>query len=47
MVAASRHVTATGGGSIRKFVQTARRPRTIHIRACGQLLNAEDRSRET
>jgi len=24
------------------FVQTARRPRTVHIRACGQLLNAED-----
>jgi Transposase DDE domain len=41
-LAISRHIEAQTGWSIRKFVRTARRYRTIQIRAGTQTLTAED-----
>jgi hypothetical protein len=41
-LAVSRFVEARTGWTIRKFVHTARRYRTIQINAGGQLLTAED-----
>ncbi|MDT3446867.1 IS1634 family transposase [Pseudofrankia sp. BMG5.37] len=41
-LAVVRHVEERTGWSIRKFVRTARRYRTIQIRAGGQILTAED-----
>jgi len=41
-LAVSRHIEGQTGWSIRRFVQTARRYRTITIRAGTQLLTAED-----
>ena len=41
-LAVSRLVEDRTGWSIRKFVQTTRRYRTVKIRAAGQLLTASD-----
>jgi hypothetical protein len=41
-LAVSRLIEDRTGWSIRKFVRTARRYRTVHIRAGQQLLTAED-----
>jgi transposase len=41
-LAVSRFVEDRTGWSIRKFVRTARRYRTVHIRASAQLLTAQD-----
>ena len=41
-LAVSRLVEDRTGWSIRKFVQTTRRYRTVQIRAAGQLLTAAD-----
>jgi hypothetical protein len=41
-LAVSRLVEDRTGWSIRRFVQTSRRYRTIQINAAGQLLTAED-----
>jgi len=41
-LAVTRLIEARTGWSIKKFIQTARRYRTIHIRAGQQLLTAED-----
>ena len=41
-LAVSRHIESQTGWSIRKFVRTARRYRTIQIRAGTQILTAED-----
>ena len=41
-IAVTRHVEAQTGWSIRRFVQTARRYRTVEIRAGQHLLTAED-----
>jgi hypothetical protein len=41
-VAVSRLIEDRTGWSIRKFVRTARRYRTVHIRAGQQLLTTED-----
>ena len=41
-LAVSRHIEAETGWSIRRFVRTARRYRTVTIRAGTQLLTAED-----
>jgi len=41
-LAVSRFVEERTGWSIKKFVRTARRYRTVHIRAGQQILTAED-----
>jgi hypothetical protein len=41
-LAVSRHIESQTGWSIRKFVRTARRYRTIQIRSGTQILTAED-----
>lgn len=41
-LAITHHVQARTGWSIKRFVRTARRYRTVHIRAGSQLLTAED-----
>ena len=41
-LAVSRFVGTRTGYSIRKFVQTTRRYRTVQINASGQLLTAQD-----
>jgi transposase len=41
-LAVSRFIEERTGWSIRKFVRTARRYRTVHIRAGAQILTAED-----
>jgi hypothetical protein len=46
-LAVSRVVEDRTGWSIRKFVQTARRYRTVQIHAAGQLLTAKTRSPTT
>ena len=42
-LAVSRWIEQATGWSIKKFVRTARRYRTIQIRAGAQILTAEDR----
>ena len=41
-LAVTRFIEARTGWSIKKFVQTARRYRTVHIRVCSHILTAED-----
>jgi len=41
-LAVTRHVEATTGWSIKRFVRTARRYRTVHIKAGAHILTAED-----